>query len=92
MLGYVAKVHIYLLKHLIFSFKARRGLQKQNFSWQNTARSPTLRSVCLCGVDFLRKSRRKRIFKQNHLSLFIRGPDCLIHEITNAKYRVTLPL
>ena len=60
MLGYVAKVHQYLIKHLIFSFKARRGLQKQNCSRQtprrltlrDTARSLTPRSVRLfwiCG-------------------------------------------
>ena len=60
MLGYVAKVHQYLIKHLIFSFKARRGLQKQNCSRQSprrltlrdTARSLTPRSVRLfwiCG-------------------------------------------
>ena len=50
MLGYIATVHVYFLKNLIFSFKARRGLQRQNCSWQNsaqanTARSPTPRSV-----------------------------------------------
>ena len=55
MLSYVAKVHQYLIKHLIFSFKARRGLQKQNCSRQtprrltlrDTARSLTPRSVRL---------------------------------------------
>ena len=41
----------------------------------------TLRGVWLCAVlacaesNFSRISRRKRIFKQNHFSLFISGPD-----------------
>ena len=35
MLGYIAIVHVYFLKILVFSFKARRGLQRQNCSWQN---------------------------------------------------------
>ena len=52
MLGYVAIVHIYFFLNLIFSFKARRGLQRQNFSLQNsaqcdTAQSPTWRSITL---------------------------------------------
>ena len=48
--------HIFVtVKHLIFSFKARRGLQRQNCSRQNsaqanTARSLTPRSVSLCWV------------------------------------------
>ena len=55
MLGYNAIVHVYFLNFLVFSFKARRGLQRQNCSWQNsaqanTARSRTLRSVSLHGV------------------------------------------
>ena len=55
MLGYVAKVNLYLLKHLIFSFMARRCLQRKNCSWSaqaNTAQSPTPRSVrhfWICG-------------------------------------------
>ena len=32
MLGYVATVHIYFYKNLIFSLKGRRGLQRQNCS------------------------------------------------------------
>ena len=44
MLGFVAKVHIHLLKHLIFSFKARRGLQRKNRSRQNSAQANTARS------------------------------------------------
>ena len=55
MLGCVAKVHVYFYKNLIYSLKARRGLQRQNCSQQNsgqanTARSRTLRSVSLRGV------------------------------------------
>ena len=30
MFGYVAIVHIYIFFFLVFSFKARRGLQRQN--------------------------------------------------------------
>ena len=37
-------------KKLIFSLKARRGLQRPNCSWQNSAQSWTLRSITLCGV------------------------------------------
>ena len=34
MLGYVVIVHIYFSFYLVFSFKARRGLQRQNFAGQ----------------------------------------------------------
>ena len=44
MLGYIAIVHVYFLKNLIFSFKARRGLQRQNCSRQNSAQANTARS------------------------------------------------
>ena len=55
MLGYVATVHLYFKKNLVFSFMASRGLQRQNCSRQNsaqaiTARSPTLRGVRLYAV------------------------------------------
>ena len=44
MLGYVAIVHMYSFKHLIFSLKARRGAQTQNCSRQNSAQCYTARS------------------------------------------------
>ena len=49
MLGYDAKVHIYFLKHLIFSFKARGGLQRKIVPCK-TPRRLTLRGVRLHAV------------------------------------------
>ena len=44
MLGYVAIVHGYLLKIVVSSFKARRGLQRQNCSRKNSAQANTEQS------------------------------------------------
>ena len=44
MLGYVAIVHGYLLKMVVSSFNARRGLQRQNCSRKNSAQANTEQS------------------------------------------------
>ena len=91
MLGYVAIVHIYLWIFFVFSFKARRGLQRVQ---DKIVPDKTLRRLTSRGVRYFnfrlravlawvecaeslisRISSRKRIFKQHHFSLFIRGPD-----------------
>ena len=82
MLGYVAIVHIYFSFYLVFSFKARRGLQRQNFCRPNSAESLISRI-----------SPPKRIFQQNHFSLFIRGQDEIVSwRKKMPKNLVTLPL
>ena len=56
MLGYKSSHTVYFLKHLIFSFKTRRGLQRQNSAQANTARSVNLREVQLRAVLACAKS------------------------------------
>ena len=51
MLGYIAIVNVNFLKNLIFSFQARRGLQRQNCSWQNSTQANTARSLTPCSVS-----------------------------------------
>ena len=45
MLVYAEIVHIYFFKNVIFSFKARRGLQRQNSCLQNSAQCKSLLDI-----------------------------------------------
>ena len=86
MLGYVTIVHIYFFYYSVFSFKARRGLQRQNCSQQNSAQANTARSHIfrkyLCENEFLRKT----------ILAFYQGPRWVRFMKKNTKNLVTLPL
>ena len=73
MLVFVEIVNKYFFLNLIFSFKERRGLQRQNVGRQFWISANLILCQSARSRLFSRISRRKRIFQKNHFCLFIRG-------------------
>ena len=100
MLGYVAIVHIYFIKKLIFSIKARRGLERQNCSRKNSAQCDTLLdfrtfqfpAVLYCAESDSAHIRKNEFFRETILDSLSVTQMGLIHKKNEKKSRGTASL